>query len=126
MNNSLRTWFGQVTTGHGFMIIGGTVLSVLAGTTSWVVASPLLVAGVIGLLWPENTALRTAAQATVADVEAMMAAYNAAKPPPATVAEMEAAVVAYNAAKPQPTTAADVAAMVASWDIRKPGNPPAP
>jgi hypothetical protein len=105
LNNSLRAWFGQVTTGHGFMIIAGAVLSVLAGTTNWIVASPLLVAGVIGLLWPENTALRAAAQATVVDVEAMAAAYNAAKPPQAT--------------------AADVAALVAAWDIRKPGKPPA-
>jgi hypothetical protein len=104
LNNSLRSWFGQVTTGHGFMLIAATILSVLAGTTSWVVASPLLVAGVIGLLWPENAALRTAAQATAADVEAIVAAYNAGKP--------------------SPTTAADVAAMVAAWDIRKPAPSP--
>jgi hypothetical protein len=85
LHNSLTAWFGQVTTGHGFMIIGGTLLSVLSGATSWAVAAPLLVAGVIGLIWPENTALRTAAQATVADVEAMLAAYRdaAATPPPA-------------------------------------------
>jgi hypothetical protein len=76
LNNSLTVWFGQVTTGHGFMIIGGTLLAVLGGTTSWAAAAPMLAAGVVGLFWPENTALRTAAQATATDVSTMLAAYN--------------------------------------------------
>ncbi len=82
------TWFGQVTTGHGFMILGGTLLSVLSGAMSWAAAAPLLVAAVIGLLWPENTALSTAARTAATDVEALLAAFAhpPAAPPPATSA----------------------------------------
>ena len=76
MNNSLTAWLGQITTGHGFMILGGTLLSVFTGATSWSVAIPLLVAGVVGLLWPENTALSAAARATATDLEALLAAYR--------------------------------------------------
>ena len=62
MNNSLKSWFGQVTTGHGFMILAPTVLSVMSGTMNWTAAAPLLVAGALGLAWPENTALQAAGQ----------------------------------------------------------------
>jgi hypothetical protein len=43
---------------------------------TWSTAVPLLSAGVIGLLWPENTALQSAAQTAAADVEALIAAYR--------------------------------------------------
>src|SRR5882762_5555618 len=74
--NSLKTWVAQVTTGHGFMIIAPTLLGVLSGSVSWPVAAPLLVAGAIGLVWPENTALQSASQAAAADVVKMLDAYK--------------------------------------------------
>jgi hypothetical protein len=87
MLNSLKTWFGEVTTGHGIMILSGTLLSVLSGGMSWAGAAPLLVAGLIGLIWPENTALQTAGQAVATDVAGIVAAYNnksAIPPSPST------------------------------------------
>lgn len=76
MLNSLRTWFGEATTGHGVMILSGTILSVLSGGMTWAGASPLLSAGVIGLVWPENTALQAAGQAVATDGAGVVAAYN--------------------------------------------------
>jgi hypothetical protein len=75
--NSLKSWFGQVTTGHGVMILAGAFLSVLTGATSWPVALPFLAAGAIGLIWPENTALQSAGKAVATDVASVVAAFNA-------------------------------------------------
>jgi hypothetical protein len=83
LNEWLTAWSGQVTTGHGFMIIAGTLLSVFTGSVTWTTAAPLLVAAVVGLVWPENTALQTAARATVTDVENVVVAYNGETNPPA-------------------------------------------
>lgn len=66
--NEIKTWLGQVTTGHGFMILGPTLLAVLSGTMTWQTAVPLLVAGAVGLLWPENTKLSATVQTIAADV----------------------------------------------------------
>ncbi len=76
MLNSLKTWFGAVTTGHGVMILSGTILAVFSGSMTWTGAAPLLVAGVIGLIWPENTALQTAGQTVATDVTGIVTAYN--------------------------------------------------
>jgi hypothetical protein len=76
VGNTIKTWFGEVTTGHGFMIIAGALLSVVSGATTWAAAAPFLAAGVVGLLWPENTALQTAAQAAITDLAGMLSAYN--------------------------------------------------
>jgi hypothetical protein len=76
MNFSFSEWIGEVTTGHGAMILGPTLLAASSGTMSWPTAVPFLVAGVVGLLWPENTALKSAAQTAAADVEALIAAYR--------------------------------------------------
>jgi hypothetical protein len=74
--DSLKTWFGGVTTGHGAMVLSGTILSVLSGGLTWVGAAPLLLAGVIGLIWPENAAPQTAGQASATDGAGVVAAYN--------------------------------------------------
>lgn len=58
---AIRKWIGQSTTGHGFAVVAGTVITALQGTISWTVAAPLIVGGVIGMLWPENTPLQTTA-----------------------------------------------------------------
>jgi hypothetical protein len=73
---NFNAWMGQVTTGHGCMILAPTFLAVAEGTMGWQTAIPLLFAGTIGLLWPENTALKAAAQATATDVEGLIAAYR--------------------------------------------------
>jgi hypothetical protein len=76
LNSSTKIWIGQVTTGHGFMVIAPTLLATLSGTMSWRVAFPLLVAGVVGLAWPENPALKDAAQTVAADLEKVYAQYS--------------------------------------------------
>jgi len=73
---NFNTWVGQVTTAHGVMILGPTLLAVGSGTMTWQVAAPLLVAGTVGLLWPENAPLKTSAQSVVTDVTALIAAYR--------------------------------------------------
>jgi hypothetical protein len=87
MHNSLRARFGEVTTGHGVMVLSGTLLAVLSGGMTWAGAAPLLAAGVIGLVWPENTPLQAAGQAVATDVVGVVTAYNnrpASPPSPAT------------------------------------------
>jgi len=76
VNFSFSDWIGEVTTGHGVMILGPTLTAAMSGTMDWQTAMPLLCAGVIGLLWPENTALKTAAQTAATDVEALITAYR--------------------------------------------------
>jgi hypothetical protein len=76
MINSLKSWLGQVTTGHGFMILAGTLLSVMSGAITWAGAAPLLAAGVVGLVWPENSGLQTAAQTTATDIAGLVNAYT--------------------------------------------------
>jgi hypothetical protein len=82
MLNSLKTWFGEVTTGHGVMVLSGTLLSVLSGAMSWTGAAPLLVAGVIGVVWPENAAPQAAGQTAATDPAGPATAYNAKDAPP--------------------------------------------
>ena len=77
MNTSLKAWLGQVTTGQGVMVLVPTLCAALTGSLGWEAAAPLLMAGVVGLLWPENTALKAAAQTTMADMMAMMATLRA-------------------------------------------------
>jgi len=76
LNNSNNTWLGQVTTGHGFMVLAPTLLAALSGTLSWTNAIPLLVASAVGLLWPENAPLRDAAKSAATDLEKAYAAYR--------------------------------------------------
>ncbi len=76
MNLTTNTWIGQVTTGHGFMVLVPTLCAAIAGTMSWNVALPLLAAGVVGLAWPENAPLKDAAQTVATDLEKLYAQYN--------------------------------------------------
>ena len=77
MDFNLNAWIGQVTTGHGAMILGPTLLAAASGTIDWQTAVPFLAAGVIGLLWPENTPMQGAARTVASDVEALITAYRA-------------------------------------------------
>ncbi len=54
MNKLPRDWMGEITTGHGAMILVPTLLAVASEAMTWETAAPLLVAGVIGLIWPER------------------------------------------------------------------------
>ena len=84
MGSSFKAWLGQVTTGHGFMILTPTLLAALSGQLPWSAAAPLLMAGAIGLAWPENTALQAAGQSLASDVASLVNAYanpGSAKPP---------------------------------------------
>jgi hypothetical protein len=76
MNASFQAWAGQVTTGHGVMVLAPTLMAVISGSLSWSAAIPFLIAGVVGLLWPENPAAVTASKAVANDVEALIAAYR--------------------------------------------------
>ena len=82
MSNPLKSWLGEITTGHGVMIIAGTLLSVLTGSVTWAGAAPLLAAGVVGLVWPENSALQTAAQQVANDAVGAVTAYTQSKTTP--------------------------------------------
>ena len=63
------TWLGEVTTGHGVMVLVPTVLALISGTMSWSTGAPLLLAGVIGLIWPETTRQQAPSQAAVSNAE---------------------------------------------------------
>ena len=76
MNPNTKIWIGQVTTGHGFMVLAPTFLAMLSGTMTWNVAFPLLAAAIVGLVWPENTGLKDAAQTVAADLEKVYAQYQ--------------------------------------------------
>lgn len=76
MDFNLNTWIGQVTTGHGAMILGPTLFAAATGSMSWQTAAPFVAAGVIGLLWPENVPAQNAARTVADDVEALIAAYR--------------------------------------------------
>lgn len=76
MNSYFHSWLGQVTTGHGVMILGPTLLAAAAGTMPWGAAIPLLVAGLVGLLWPENAGLQAATSTIATDVESLISAYR--------------------------------------------------
>jgi hypothetical protein len=76
LNNQMQNWLGQVTTGHGIMVLAPTLLSLASGTISWSVALPLLAAAIVGLVWPENAGLQGAARTIVTDAEALIEAYR--------------------------------------------------
>jgi hypothetical protein len=82
MFNMLKTWAGEVTTGHGVMVLSGTLLGIISGQIPWSGAAPLVTAGVIGLIWPENAALQAAGQTVATDAAGLVTAYNNAGTPP--------------------------------------------
>jgi hypothetical protein len=73
----LKRWLGQSTTGAGVAVLLATIASLAAGSVTWDHALPLLAAAIVGLIWPENSALQTAAGNTAASVESLIAAYRA-------------------------------------------------
>jgi hypothetical protein len=64
----VKAWLRQVTTGHGFMMLAGAGVALLAGTISWQAALPVMIAGLVGLIWPEDAALQTGARQAATDI----------------------------------------------------------
>ena len=77
---NFKQWLGQTTTGAGFATILATVGGFVTGSVGWQQALPLVVAGVAGLIWPENSPLQSATSKAAQDVETLVAAYQATKP----------------------------------------------
>lgn len=75
-------WFGQATTGAGFATLLGAASSVASGTVTWQHALPLIVGGVVGLVWPENTSLQSAVGGAASSVESILSAIQNAPQPP--------------------------------------------
>ena len=73
---NLNSWLGQSTTGAGFATLLATAGSVAAGSLSWQSAVPLLVGGLVGLIWPENSGLQSAAGSTAATLENLITTYQ--------------------------------------------------
>ena len=73
----LKRWLSQSTTGAGVAVLLATIASLAAGNLTWGHALPLLTAAIVGLIWPEDSALQAAAGNTAASVESLIAAYRA-------------------------------------------------
>ncbi len=89
---NVRTWARQSTTGAGVATLFACLGAVASGSMTWTQAIPLLVGGIVGVLWPENENLGTSAASTVASVEQLVIAYRAGllhggAPPKAMVSE---------------------------------------
>jgi hypothetical protein len=82
LNNSLNPWLGRVTTGHGVAVLASTLLAVLSGTTTWAGAAPFLLAGVIGLIWPEAAPPLTPAQPVAGQLTDVMTTHHGEPTPP--------------------------------------------
>ncbi len=65
---NIKTWLGQATTGAGFATTLAGFGAMVSGALSWQQAVPLLVAGVSGVIWPENTKLQAATRQAAADI----------------------------------------------------------
>lgn len=114
MNFRLSTWIGEVTTGHGAMILGPTLLAASSGTMAWSTAVPFLAAGVVGLLWPENVALKSATQTTVTNIETLVEAYRTGTNNDTTVDASDAAVPPSASRAPGGTVVSALALLVAA------------
>lgn len=71
---NFSNWFGQATTGAGFATLLGAASSIASGAVTWQHALPLIVGGVVGLVWPENTKLQSSISTTASDVETVLSA----------------------------------------------------
>ena len=75
---NLSDWFGQTTTGAGFATLLGAASSVASGSVTWQHALPLIVGGVVGLVWPENTKLQSGIGVAASDVQTILSALQTA------------------------------------------------
>lgn len=71
-----RKWLAQSTTGTGLSALFAYLAAVASGSMIWVQAMPLLVGGLVGLAWPEDAGLKSAAQETTISIERLVDAYR--------------------------------------------------
>ncbi len=72
----IRSWLSQATTGGGIAALLGTASALAAGQLSLHQAIPVLVAGVVGLIWPENSGSKAAAETAATSIETLVTAYR--------------------------------------------------
>ena len=72
MNPTIKAWAGQITTGIGVLIGTPAVLAVLSRQMTIDQALPLLLASVIGLIYPENKPLAASVQTVATDAEVLI------------------------------------------------------
>jgi hypothetical protein len=84
MENSLKSLWGQVTTGHGAAAIMGVLTAVYTGQMSWPTAIPTLIGAAFLVAYPENAPASAAAAKVATDLvpaakdgEALIAAFAA-------------------------------------------------
>jgi|WetSurMetagenome_2_1015567.scaffolds.fasta_scaffold13380_6 hypothetical protein len=70
MNIDLSRIFSQVTTGTGVSAILAAVTAVASGQLTWTQAAPVIVGGVVAIIWPENKPLQSASQSAATDLVA--------------------------------------------------------
>ena len=92
--NAFKSWIGQSTTGLGVAALLTTLSAVAAGQVTWQQAIPGLVAGIVGLIWPENKGAQAGASSLAADLIQFIPVISAAvehgktiAPAPAPTAE---------------------------------------
>jgi hypothetical protein len=68
MSFDFKAWAQQATTGAGFATILGTVTAAATSQMSWTAAAPVLVGGLIALIWPENKVAQQSASNLANDV----------------------------------------------------------
>lgn len=71
-----RKWLAQSTTGTGLSALFAYLAAVASGSMTWMQALPLLVGGLVGLAWPEDVGLKSAAQETTVSIERLVEAYR--------------------------------------------------
>lgn len=71
-----RNWLAQSTTGTGLSALFAYFAAVASGSMTWIQAIPLLVGGLVGLAWPENAGLKSAAQEATISIERLVEAYR--------------------------------------------------
>lgn len=107
---TLKTWFGQVTTGIGALIGAPVVIALMTHQITLDQAVPGIVAAVMGMIWPENKQLAGSAQTLAADavvlIPQLLSAYH-------TGLQHGAQAVAQAAPTPNANTAASPTAAVA-------------
>ena len=72
----MRVWLGQSTTGTGIAAVLAALAAVASGAATWQQVVPLLVGGLAGVIWPENTALKTTAEERPLSIARLVAAYR--------------------------------------------------
>lgn len=77
---TIKTWFGQSTTGVGIATLLASLGAILSGGITLEQAVPLVIGGLAGVIWPENAQLSITAEQAAKNIEHIFAAYEAGLP----------------------------------------------